>query len=281
MTNANSAVAIREYAERDDVKARIEQVLKDRAPQFTASIISVVNANSALQKASPASIIQSAMIAASLDLPINQNLGFAYIVPYKGEAQFQMGYKGFIQLAIRSNQYETIAVTEVYEGQLISSDPLEGNVFNWDAKSSDTVIGYVAYFKLHTGFKKQLYMTVKQLREHGEQFSQSYGYDLRESKRSSLWSTDFDSMAKKTVLKLLISKWGVMSTELQKAVVRDQSTGDDDAFRYPDNERPAPEKVELTDEEKAARKQAAADLAAKRKASGTQEGEIVDTPPQN
>lgn len=276
MTQSQTAiVALRDYMDRDDVKARLEQVLNKRAPQFAASILSVVGANNMLQKATPASIVSSAMVAATLDLPINSNLGFAYIVPYGGEAQFQMGYKGFIQLAIRSRQYQTISVTEVYDGQLVTSDPLRGDVFDWTKRDSDKVVGYVAYFRLTNGFEKQLFMTVEQLQEHGKKFSKSYGYDLRAGKKSSLWSTDFDSMAKKTVVKLLISKWGVMSTELIQAVEKDQSVDDGTGMRYADNETPKPDQTPLTDEEKAARKQEAADLAAKRKAEAAQEGEVV------
>src|SRR3990172_142226 len=131
----------------------------------------------------------SAMMAAALDLPINPNLGFAYIIPYGDQAQFQMGYKGFIQLALRSGQFKTIASCPVYEGQLISENPLTGFVFDFTKKTSETIIGYAAYFKLLNGFEKTEYWTKDKVEKHAKRFSQSF------KKGEGTWVSDFDSMA--------------------------------------------------------------------------------------
>lgn len=218
--------------QRDDVKQKFKELLGNKSAGFLSSVLSAVQSNEMLKKATPESVYMSAMMAAALDLPINQNLGFAYIIPYnnrvKGEngndiwvtsAQFQMGYKGFIQLAQRTGLYKTISACPVYEGQLISEDPLKGFVFDWTAKTSDTVIGYAGFFALMNGFEKTIYMTVSELQKHGARYSKTY------SQNSSKWKTDFEAMAMKTVIKLLIAKYGPLSVDvvMQKAVTVDQS----------------------------------------------------------
>jgi recombination protein RecT len=169
------------------------------------------------------SIYNAAAMAATLDLPLNNNLGFAYIVPYHNNntnqtlAQFQLGYKGFIQLAQRSGQIKTISVSEIYEGQLIEENPLKGFVFDFTKKTSDVVIGYAAFFQQLNGFEKTLYMTKGEAEKHGKRYSQTF------KKGFGLWSTDFDAMAKKTVLKLLLAGYAPLSIEMQKAIITDQS----------------------------------------------------------
>jgi recombination protein RecT len=207
----------------DNVKAKFEELLGKKASGFMTSVLQVVASNQLLAKADPPSVYHAAAVAATLDLPINNNLGFAYIVPYNDKrqgkcvAQFQMGYKGFIQLAQRSGQFLTISAAKVYKGQLISEDPLKGFEFDWTKKESDEVIGYAAYFKLLNGFEKTLYMTSAELNAHGTKFSQTF------KKGYGLWKDDFDSMALKTVTKLLLSKYAPLSIEMQKAVTTDQS----------------------------------------------------------
>ena len=171
-------------------------------------------------------------MAAVLDMPINNNLGFAYIVPYGNNAQFQIGYKGFIQLAIRSGQYETTGAAPIYKGQLKSNNPLTGYIFDFDVPPNGKPIGYAAYFKLKDGFHKTVYMTHDECLEHAKRFSKSFRFD------SSIWKKDFSAMAQKTVLKKLISKYGPLSLEMQKAVQSDQSVVKDfekGEFAYPDN----------------------------------------------
>ena len=208
---------IKLYFEREGVRQKFEELMGKRSVGFVTSLLSVVNNNSYLKSAKPETVYMSAMMAATLDLPINPNLGFAYIIPYGDSAQFQMGYKGFIQLALRSGQFKTISSTKVYEGQIVEENPLTGYVFDWSKKTSDTVVGYAAYFSLINGFEKTFYMTSAQVNEHGKKFSKTY------NNAGGLWKKDFESMALKTVLKLLLSKYAPLSVEMQKAVIADQA----------------------------------------------------------
>lgn len=219
-------------------KKRFEEILGKKAAGFISSVINISN-SPGLKECEPNSIISSAVVAATLDLPIDQNLGFAYIVPYndkkKGKvAQFQMGYKGFIQLAMRSGQYKTISSSEVYEDEIKKYNRITGEIeFNDDfiPGENSKVVGYIAYFKLLNGFEKYLYMTVEQLKNHGKKYSQSYKSEKQWVRDSSLWNTDFDSMATKTTLKLLLSKYGILSIEMQKALETDQAVIKDEVVK--------------------------------------------------
>ncbi|KIN30901.1 recombinase RecT [Bacillus inaquosorum] len=194
------------------VMNRFEEVLGKRASQFTASILSLYNSENTLQKADPMSVISSAMVAATLDLPVDKNLGYAWIVPYKGRAQFQLGYKGYIQLALRTGQYKSINCIPVHEGELQKWNPLTEEIdIDFEKRESDSVIGYAAYFELLNGFRKTVYWTKAQVEKHKKKFSKSdFG-----------WGKDWDAMALKTVLKSMLSKWGILSVEMQKAVIED------------------------------------------------------------
>ena len=216
--------SLKQMLSADNTKKRFEEMLGKKAAGFISSVLQVVGNNSYLQNADPASVMTSAAIAASLDLPINPNLGYAAIIPYndkgKGQvAQFQIMTKGFNQLAIRSGQYLAINNAIVYEGQLVKQDPFKGDyVFDFDSKKSDNIIGYVAYFRLINGFEKYYYMTVDEVTKHGLKYSQTF------RKGYGMWKDNFDDMALKTVLKMLLSKYGYLSIELQRAVQFDQST---------------------------------------------------------
>lgn len=209
---------------RIDIKKRFEEILGDKAAGFMSSIISVVNSNTALKTVDPNSILSAAVIAATLDLPINQSLGFAYIIPYKDKAQFQIGYKGFIQLAIRTGQYETMNTSEIYADEIDFWNPITGEIKftsqdHWkmrDEGRTEKIVGYIAFFKLSNGFRKYLYMTQAQLDAHGRKFSQSYDRPFGQ------WKKDPHSMKLKTVIKLLLSKYGLMSVEMQRALQFDQ-----------------------------------------------------------
>ena len=244
-----TSITLKQYVQSDAVRDRIKEMLDKRAPQFIVSLLSTVNSNDALQKCEPASVLNAAMTAASLDLPINQNLGFAYIIPYNSKvkkivngkevwetvtkAQFQMGYKGFIQLAQRSGSFRTINVTDVREGEIESNDRLTGEIkFKWaDAREKLKVIGYIGYIELVNGFRKSLYMTVEELKAHGTRYSQNF-----KKYNSGLWAEDFDAMASKTVIKLLLSKYAPMTTEMQTAQIADQGiVREDGEVEYPDN----------------------------------------------
>lgn len=192
----------------DQVKNRFEELLGKKAPGFISSLLAVVNNNKLLAKAEPKTVISAGAMAAALDLPINQNLGFAYIVPYGNQAQFQMGYKGYIQLAMRTGQYKNINADVVYEGEIKNVNRFTGE-FAFGERTSDTVVGYMAYFKLTNGFEKYLYMTLDEMQAHAKRYSKNYkgGTDK--------WGlTDFHTMAIKTVLKRLLSKYGILSIEM-------------------------------------------------------------------
>lgn len=188
-------------------KNKFNEMLGKKAAGFMSSIIAVTNNNKLLAKAEPATVIGAAAQAAMLDLPINQSLGFAYIVPYKGAAQFQLGYKGYIQLAQRSGQYVDIGAKTVYEGELEYENRLLDK-FKFGERTGDKVIGYLAYFRLTNGFEKMLFMELDEMIAHAKKYSKSY------SGGTEKWGlADFNTMAEKTVLKRLLSKFGPLSIE--------------------------------------------------------------------
>lgn len=188
-------------------KNKFNEMLGKKAAGFMSSIIAVANNNKLLAKAEPATVIGAAAQAAMLDLPINQSLGFAYIVPYKGAAQFQLGYKGYIQLAQRSGQYVDIGAKTVYEGELEYENRLLDK-FKFGERTGDKVIGYLAYFRLTNGFEKMLFMELDEMIAHAKKYSKSY------SGGTDKWGlADFNTMAEKTVLKRLLSKYGPLSIE--------------------------------------------------------------------
>lgn len=229
------------FVKDQNVQKSIQDLLKDksRVAALTTSLVTLANTNPKIAECKPQTVVNAALKAAALNLPVDPSLGQAAIVPYKNrgvmEAQFQIQWKGWVQLALRSNQYRTISVTEVYDGQLVEEDPLRGFIFDWKARKNDTVAGYAAYFQTLNGFEKTLYMTREEVEDHAKRFSTAYQYDLRENKKSSQWSIDFDSMGKKTVVKLLIDKWGPKSTDLQEAIQSDQAVIKDAGPVYVDN----------------------------------------------
>lgn len=225
-----------------EMQTRFSDILGERAAQYMASIINAVAANAKLQQCDAGSVMSAALVAATYNLPIDGNLGFAAIVPYRGKAQFQMMYKGFVQLAIRSGQYAKMGCSEVYEDEIASYNPVRGEVtFVEDfsectqRKSGDAskIVGYYAYFALKSGFEKELYMSREEIEAHAKKYSQSYKYN------DGIWVTDFTAMAKKTVLKQLLSKWGILSLEVQHAVQDDQMvySGLDEGGTYADNQQ--------------------------------------------
>ena len=203
-------------------KDRFEEIMGKKAQGFISSVINV-SASAELALCEPRSVIMSAVVAATLDLPIDRNLGFAYIIGYKDKdkgsvAQFQIGYKGFVQLAMRTGQYQRLTANIVYDGQIISANPFTDDYeFNFAGKKSDKAIGYVAYFRLLNGFEKYLYMTTEQIEKHAKKYSQTY------KRGFGKWAEEFDSMALKTVIKLLISKFGILSIQMQEAIKTDQA----------------------------------------------------------
>ena len=210
--NAVGKNSLKAIVDNEKTQKKFKDLLGNKAQGFLVSLLNTVGENTQLQQA----------VAATVDLPIDPNLGFSYIVPYnsrgKNEAQFQMGYKGFIQLAIRSAQYRKINVAELYEGQFISYDPITDTLeYDINNKISDTVTHYIAYFKTVNGFDKYNVMSKDEIINHAKKFSKTY------SSKYSPWVTNFESMAKKTVLKLLLSKFGILSIEMQIAQKADQA----------------------------------------------------------
>ena len=202
------------------IKAKFEEMLGNRTSSFLSSIISAVSTNKQLGACEPMSVITAAAIAASVNLPINSSLGFAHIVPYKGIAQFQMGWKGFVQLALRSGQYQTINLSPVYTGQIRNHNPFTGTMeFSAEPVTDFTFgnqIGYLLYFKLMNGYEKYFFMTKQECEHHGKKYSQSF------KKGYGLWVDNFEAMALKTVAKLGLSKYGILSVEMQTAIELDQ-----------------------------------------------------------
>lgn len=213
----------------EKLRTRFDELLGKRAPQFVSSLVSMVNADQNLQRAfyeSPMSVIQSGLKAAAFDLPIDQSLGYAYIVPfnksYKGadgewhkkmEATFILGWKGMHQLALRTGAYKTINVVDVRQGELKSYNRLTEEVDiefieDDDVRENTPIIGYVGYYRLVNGAEKTIYMTNKQIEAHERKFRKG-------KNMGSGWQNDWDAMARKTVYRRLIGKWGVMSIQYQ------------------------------------------------------------------
>lgn len=250
MEEASTMTLVKQMISQEKVRKKFAEILGQKAPQFLASITTVVQGSEQLKKCDANSIISAAFVAATYDLPVDPNLGFAAIVPYNDSvynpqtrrwdkiprAQFQMMYKGFIQLAIRSGYYEKMNYAVVYNDELISHNPITGKLeFVTDFSkcnqridgNEENIAGYYAWFQLKTGFQQEFYMSKPEVNNHAKKYSQSYRNDLDKGKKSSKWTTDFDAMALKTVIKLLLSKWGILSVDMQRAIQDDQKVYDE------------------------------------------------------
>ena len=194
------------------VQERFEKMLGKKSAGFLSSLLTLVNNNNLLQKANPTSVLAAAATAASLDLPVNPSLGLAWIVPYGNGAQFQLGYRGAIALAMRSGQMKSIVMTEVYEGECKCWNRFT-ETFEFGDKVSDNIIGYYARFETVNGFVKATFWTKEEVLKHAKRFSKSFN--------RGPWQTDFDAMAKKTVLLSIIKTYAPMSIEMQSAFESD------------------------------------------------------------
>lgn len=219
--------------EMDAVKKRFAEILDKNAGGFIQSLLTIYNSNETLRKCDPYSILAAAGLAATLNLSLAPSLGHAYIIPYGNKAQFQIGWKGLVQLAHRTGKYVTLNSSVVYEGQIREVDFVTGAIIKGE-KISDEIVGYVAYMELSNGFHKSLYMTKAEVEEHAQKFSQTYQADKQ--RKWSTWAKFFDSMAKKTVLKLLLSRWGILSADLATAIQADQALVDKTSYTYVDND---------------------------------------------
>ncbi|MBQ6298680.1 MAG: recombinase RecT [Selenomonadaceae bacterium] len=222
---ANQSLTV--WLNNEGVKKKIAERLGKNAVPFTSAVLSVYNGSPQLQQCDGKSILGAAFLAETLKLPITPGLGHAFIVPFKGKAQFQVGVRGYVQLAHRTGQYTRLHAGKVYDGEIRGFNPIGEPEFG--EKISDEVVGYVAYMRLINGFEKTLYMTKAEIEAHAKKYSQSYG------KNYSPWTTNFDEMAAKTVLKRLLRTWGVLSADMITALAGDQSVVDRDTFTYVDN----------------------------------------------
>jgi recombination protein RecT len=196
-------------------KKVLEDALKENAGAFSASILDLYNSDKYLANCNPKQVFGECLKAVSLKLPINKQLGFAYVIAYKGQPQFQIGYKGLIQLCMRTGQYKHINADVVYEGELKGFDKLTGELDLSGERKSDKVIGYFAYIETLNGFTHSKYMTVDAVTVHAKRYSKSF--------TSGAWSTNFDEMAIKTVLRLLLSHYGYMSVEMMNAFASEET----------------------------------------------------------
>lgn len=215
-------VMLNSLLDSDGYRKRFDEILGKRSPQFVSSIVSLVNADNSLQEAfmnAPVTIIQSALKAATFDLPIDKSLGYAYIVPFRNkgrmEAQFIMGYKGMLQLALRTGVYKVINVTDVKERELklfnrLTEETEVEFIEDEDYRESLPTVGWIGYFRMINGTEKTIYMSRAQVEAHERKHRKG-------SFMGQGWQRDFDAMARKTVLRRLIGTWGLMSIDYQKA----------------------------------------------------------------
>lgn len=239
----NQRPSLTAYLTQDAVKAQINNVIGGKnGARFIASIVSAVQATPVLQECTNPSILSAALLGESLNLSPSPQLGQYYLVPYnnadKGtkEAQFQLGYKGYIQLAIRSGQYKKLNVLAIKAGELVRFDPLneeiEVNLIQDELVREETeTIGYYAMFEYTNGFRKALYWSREKMEEHAKKYSPGYKKDLQKGTKWTFWAKDFDAMAYKTMLRQLISKWGIMSIELQSAIDSDMAVIHEDGTK--------------------------------------------------
>lgn len=282
---ANTAVAPRKlgitaYLNQDAVKNQVQQAVGKNSMRFVSSVISAVTVNPALKECDNNTILSAALLGESLNLSPSPQLGQYYMVPFENkkrnvkEAQFMLGYKGYVQLAIRSGYYKKINVLPIKEGELVSFNPLEEEIEvniieDEETRENAKTVGYYAMFEYLNGFRKAIYWTKKKMLAHADHYSQAFSvgegelkykdkktgswvtkkkvsfvdyeagkYDSKDDwMYSSFWYKDFDAMANKTMIRQLISKWGIMSIEMQEAYDKDSAViREDGTPDYVDNE---------------------------------------------
>ena len=248
-------VGITKYLNSDAMQGYLKSVIGSNKEKFVTNLVSAVNQNKALQECSNKSLVSGALVATTLNLSLNSSFGYAYLVPYnkKGsdvkEAQLQIGYRGYIQLALRTGEYQRLNAVPIYKSQFQSWNALTEDLKlnSFDSFDGDEVIGYVAYFRLNNGFEKTMFWSYDKMLNHADKYSQAFSASAYEKlkkgeipekdlwKFSSFWYKSFDDMALKTMLRQLLSKFGIMSEEMRKAYDYDQSVVVDNAPVYIDN----------------------------------------------
>lgn len=241
---SNKRLGLTAYLTNDAVKNQINSVIGGKdGTKFISAVVSAVNNNPALQECTNQSILSAALLGQSLNLSPSPQLGQYYMVPFndrnKGKvAQFQLGYKGYIQLAIRSGQYKKLNVIAIKEGELVHFDPLNEEIEvhlieDEEERENAPTIGYYAMFEYTNGFKKAIYWSKKKMEAHALKYSAGY----KAKKGYTFWEKDFDTMAFKTMLRQLISKWGIMSIEMQQAIDADMAVINEDGTKsYVEND---------------------------------------------
>jgi len=232
----------------DAIKNRVNQIVGSKdGPRFISSLVSAVSVNPTLAQCDHSSILSAALLGEALKLSPSPQLGQYYMVPFEDKergkiAVFVLGYKGYIQLAIRSGYYKKINVLAIHEGEMNKYDPLEevidvALIEDEEKREGTPVIGYYAMFEYHNGFRKTMYWSRKKMEAHALKYSKGYANDLKKGTSWTFWSKDFDGMAYKTMLRQLISKWGIMSIEMQRAYESDSAiVAENGAVLYVDND---------------------------------------------
>lgn len=240
---SSPASVMRNTLNSKSVQELLNETIHANRDAFVASLIDLYSSDSNLAKCNPGLVVREALKAVSLNLPINKQMGFAYIIPYNNVPTFQLGYKGYIQLCMRSGIYKTIHTDAVYEGELAGVDKLTGEIDLSGEKTGDNIIGYFAYMETVNGFKKCLYWDKDKVIRHAGRFSRSF------QKGSDIWKDFFDEMAQKTVLRNLLSKYGLMSVELQKAFDAETARTGDELLDNPEEDVEGIEADYTVDEE--------------------------------
>jgi recombination protein RecT len=222
-------MTVKSLLERQDIQAKFKNILNNKANGFMANLSVLVNNSDALKKCDPLTVVSAAVISASLDLPLDPNLGFAAVIPFGDKASFQIMTKGYVQLAQRSGQFKKIDYCSVHKGDT-DEDIIKRLKSVLKNKPNTEVIGYASYFELTNGYESYLYMSVDDLKKHGVRYSQTF------KQGRGLWKDDFEKMCEKTVLKLLLKKFAPLSIEMQKGVIYDQGVTKDIESEYPDVE---------------------------------------------
>ena len=253
---------ISKYLNNEKMQDYLKSVIGANKDKFVTNLVSAVNQNKALQECSNMSLVSGALVASTLNLSLNSSFGYAYLVPYKNkgvaEAQFQIGYKGYIQLAMRTGEYQRLNAVPIYRSQFESWNALTEDlkVNSIDTFDGDKVIGYMSYFRLNNGFEKTFFWSYEKMMAHADKYSKAFNAvayvklqrnEIPESdlwRYSSFWYKDFDSMALKTMLRQLLSKYGILSEEMEKAYEFDNSVVENGTPRYVDNEPRQSEQIE-------------------------------------
>lgn len=261
VTKSARAVTFSTFMSSDAVKQKVNEMIGGKDGQgFMTTIISAVSTNPNLAKCEHSTILSAALQGEALKLSPSNQLGHYYLVPYDDNknhrivAQFQMGYKGYIQLAMRSGQYKDLDVMDIREGEYKGKDKFTGKpviefIEDDDEREELPIVGYFAYFELLNGFRKSLYWSKAKMEKHAMQYSKGYASDVKKGNQYTFWSKDFNGMAYKTMLRQLLSKWAVMSIEMQTAMTTDMAVINDNGYEYVDNQ-PEETMPEQTPEER-------------------------------